>query len=370
MPTKSSKRTVSQGKTSTPQTNTTTAPNTKHPSLSPANITPKIFHDLLALYPQTVTAVHNRKNTLKLQPKPKTAKRKAEALDIAPTEPNSSLEETVRSETAKFIELDTWRYEEMPQTLSKRKSETNGEKGYLDKAELIRIMEWKLCVPSPFLFLSISFILFPSSRLELDKLLHTKPDRKHGHFRPTLMGMIKSNAEKVVLECTSSAISLLPEPSTTPNVDSEGDLYPKESFDALTRLRGVGVATASLILSIATASSVEVDEVPFYSDDTFLWLCAGCYPGSEEEEVRKYLKPNGDLGVKYNVNEYRLLWEKMEELRGRLNRPGEGEDKIRFVDIERVAFVVRNFDDSGFDVGGDDGGGDEVDEKGVKKVKT
>ncbi|KAJ6131102.1 hypothetical protein N7523_001562 [Penicillium sp. IBT 18751x] len=336
MPTKSSKRTVLPDKTPTPQTNTTTAPNTKHPSFSPANITPQVFHDLLALYPQTVTAVHNRKNTLKLQPKPKTAKRKAEALDTSLTEPNSSLEETVRYETAKFIELDTWRYEEMPQTLSKRNSRTNGEKGYLDKAELTRIMEWKL---------------------------------KHGHFRPTLMGMIKSNAEKLVLECTSSAISLLHDHSATPNMDSEGDIFPKESFDALTRLRGVGVATASLILSIATASSLEVDEVPFYSDDTFLWLCAGCYPGSEEE-ARKYLKPNGDLGVKYNVNEYRLLWEKMKVLRGRLNGSGEGKSKVRFVDIERVAFVVKNLDDSGFDVGGDDGGGDEVDETGAKKVKT
>lgn len=183
-----------------------------------------------------------------------------------------------------------------------------------------------------------------------------------------LMGMIKSNTEKLVLECTSSALSLLPHPNSTSHVDSEGDVFPKESFDALTRLRGVGVATASLVLSIATASSAESDEVPFYSDDTFLWLCAGRYPRSEEE-VRKYLKPNGDLGVKYNVNEYRLLWDKMGELRGRLNGDGEGEGKVRFIDIERVAFVVRNIEVSGFDVGGGDSAGNEADEKGVKKVK-
>ncbi|KAJ5131798.1 hypothetical protein N7448_005956 [Penicillium atrosanguineum] len=316
MPTKTSKRTSLPEKTSTSQIIASITNNTELPSLNPTNITPQIFHSLLNLYPQTVTAVHNRKNTLKLQPKPKTTKRKAEDLERAQSERTPSLEDTVRSETEKFLELDTWRYEGMPQILSERKSKSDGREGYVDKVELIRIMEWKL---------------------------------KHGHFRPTLMSMIKSNAEKLVLECTSSAISLLPGPNSTPNTESEGDVFPKESLDALTRLRGVGVATASLVLSIATAASADADEVPFYSDDTFLWLCAACYPGSEEV-ARKYLKPNGDLGVK-------------------LNGMGEEEGKVGFVDVERVAFVVRNLEVSGFDVGGGDGGGGEVEEKEVKKVK-
>lgn len=149
MPTKASKKTSLPGKTSTPPINTSTADNTELPSFSPSNITTQIFHNLLTLYPQTVTAVHNRKHTLKLQPKPKSTKRKAEDLDSAPTEHNPSLEDTIRSETEKFIELDTWRYEDMPQILSERKSKskTKKEEGYVDKVELIRIMEWKLCVP-------------------------------------------------------------------------------------------------------------------------------------------------------------------------------------------------------------------------------
>ncbi|KAJ5289466.1 Protein of unknown function DUF3743 [Penicillium atrosanguineum] len=310
MPTKTSKRTSLPEKTSTPQIIASITNNTELPSLNPTNITPQIFHSLLNLYPQTVTAVHNRKNTLKLQPKPKTTKRKAEDLERAQSERTPSLEDTVRSETEKFLELDTWRYEGMPQILSERKSKSDGREGYVDKVELIRIMEWKLCVPSP---LALS--------MELDPGLHTKNHRKHGHFRPTLMSMIKSNAEKLVLECTSSAISLLPGPNSTPSTESEGDVFPKESLDALTRLRGVGVATASLVLSIATAASADADEVPFYSDDTFRWLCAACYPGSEDV-ARKYLKPNGDLGVKYNVNEYRLLWDKMGELRGEVEWDG------------------------------------------------
>jgi hypothetical protein len=183
------------------------------------------------------------------------------------------------------------------------------------------------------------------------------------------MGMIKSNPEKLVLECTSSALSLLP---SNPDADEAGagDVFPKESLDALSKLRGVGIATASLVLSIITASDTAVCEVPFYSDDTFLWLCAGVYPGSDEK-VGKYLKPNGDLGVKYNVNEYRLLWDAMKELRGRLNGGGEGgQERVRFVDIEKVAFVVKNFEGAGIDLSGD-GNGDngEVVGKGGKKVK-
>lgn len=185
------------------------------------------------------------------------------------------------------------------------------------------------------------------------------------------MGLIKSNTEKLVLECTSSALSLLPsKPDRDGAGAGAGDVFPKESLDALSKLRGVGIATASLVLSIITASDTGVCEVPFYSDDTFLWLCAGVYPGSEEK-VGKYLKPNGDLGVKYNVNEYRLLWDATRELRGRLNGDGEGEEeRVRFVDIERVAFVVTNIDAAGIDLSGDgNGDGGEVDKKGGKKAK-
>lgn len=167
------------------------------------------------------------------------------------------------------------------------------------------------------------------------------------------MGMIKSNPEPLVLKCASSAVSLLP---------SNASDFPKASLDALAPLRGVGIATASLVLSIATAG--DEYEVPFYSDDTFLWLCAEEYPGSEKGS--KYKKPNGDLNVKYNANEYRLLWDKVGELQTRLNGgigegSKDGEGRVRLVDVERVAFVLRNCD-----VEGDYGQGDE---KGNKKMK-
>jgi ADA HAT complex component 1 len=165
------------------------------------------------------------------------------------------------------------------------------------------------------------------------------------------MGMIRSNAEKLVRDCTSSAIALLPDHHAS---DSDSDSFAKASLDALAPLRGVGIATASLILSIVTAAGD--GEVPFYSDDSFLWLCAGRYPGLQG--VKKYIKPNGDLNVKYNMNEYRMLWDAMLGLQGRLNADVKEGPRVGLVDVERVAYVLSHFDGvyEGEEVQGDEQG--------------
>jgi hypothetical protein len=143
-------------------------------NLNPSEITPQTFKTLLSLYPATVTKLHMRKNALKLKPKAKSAKRKAQDLDTTlDQEQDPALEERIREETDKFAELDSWRYEEMPKVISGRRSkstsksksrtqtqtktmkdeeEEEGEEVVLDKEDLIRIMEWKLYVfiPSPF----------------------------------------------------------------------------------------------------------------------------------------------------------------------------------------------------------------------------
>jgi hypothetical protein len=117
--------------------------------------------------------------------------------------------------------------------------------------------------------------------------------------------------------------------------------FPKQSLEALTSpLRGVGPATASLILSVAPES------VPFYSDDVFLWLCVGVFPSATAAAAEKRIRPNGELNVKYNLHEYRLLWEAVQRLRGRL-----GADVVSCADVEKVAFVLRHIDASGYSVG-------------------
>lgn len=167
-----------------------------------------------------------------------------------------------------------------------------------------------------------------------------------------LMGMIKSNQPKLVLECTSAAISALP--TAHPILDAE-NAFPKTSMDALQPLRGVGVATASLVLSIATGRSEHAQQIPFYSDDMFLWLVVKDYPNPTKSRSKrkinsKFLRPNGELNVRYTLNEYRELWDACAELRMRLNKEIEGNDGgiVSQNDIEKVAYVLRNIAVSGF----------------------
>lgn len=151
------------------------------------------------------------------------------------------------------------------------------------------------------------------------------------------MGMIKSNAESLIRKTTTTAFTSLPTTISTDDV--------KNSLDALTKpLRGVGVATASLILAIQS------DHIPFYSDDVYLWLCLGMYPSLVEEEknkVVKMIRANGELSVKYNLQEYRGLYEAVEGLRQRLKSDDDGE-MVSCSDVDKVAFVLRHIDVSGY----------------------
>ena len=165
-----------------------------------------------------------------------------------------------------------------------------------------------------------------------------------------LMGMVKSNQDATITKSTSTAFAALPDadPVVVPS-----DAFPKASLDALTApIRGVVPATASLILSIATVLSDAKKQVPFYSDDVYLWLCLMDFPegrDSKEQKPSKHKKPNGDLIVKYNMNEYRELWNASQELRVRLNDgAGDARAPVSFIDIERAAYVLRNISASDY----------------------
>lgn len=130
-------------------------------SFHPHRITLPTFRQLLSCYPTTVEQVHRRKIMLKLQPKPaKGSKRKAEkkagsasanargAALIQKTDFNPSEEKHIRTETEKFLQLDLWRYEGMPRILEERKGATaeKGEGAFLNKEELVTVMDWKTLV--------------------------------------------------------------------------------------------------------------------------------------------------------------------------------------------------------------------------------
>ncbi|RHZ43242.1 uncharacterized protein CDV56_100915 [Aspergillus thermomutatus] len=308
---------------------------------SPSYITLDTFNDLLARYPTTVETVVRRKETTKATKAAAAREKKTRAKGKKPPSDSPSLQPTltdaekqhIDSQVRAYLALDEFRYGTLPTRVRARATATaaaaeeKGSKtnvaGYLEKDELVRLTEWKL---------------------------------KHGVHRPTLLGLVRSNQPDLVRRTTSSAFAAVPASDPTadlasadaePESESESDgAFPKQSLDALIApLRGVGPATASLILSVATESA------PFYSDDVFLWLCLGEFPSAAAAEdggersvgASKHVRPNGELNVKYNLQEYRLLWEAVRRLRARL-------DAVSCADVEKVAFVLRHIDVSGYPV--------------------
>lgn len=79
----------------------------------------------------------------------------------------------------------------------------------------------------------------------------------------------------------------------------------------LTKLKGIGPATASLLLAVH-----DPDHVIFFADEAFYWLCG---------DGKK-------VPLKYNVKEYNSLCEASRKLSQRLG--------AKAIDIERVAFVL------------------------------
>ncbi|KAJ5946688.1 hypothetical protein N7454_003527 [Penicillium verhagenii] len=296
-------------------------------SFHPDQISLSTFRALLSFYPQTLERVHRRKLTLKIKPKStkgaKGSKANAGATRARNVDAGVELEPDqaahVEAKVEKFVCLDSWRYEGMPGVIAERRSAGAG--AAFSKEELVDVMEWKTT---------------------------------HGTFRPMLMGMIKSNASSLVTDCTSAAISSLP-------TESAVEAFPQASMDALQRLRGVGAATASLILSMVTAQSDVQGQHPFYSDEMFLWLVVKEYPDASpssdplpkpKANSKFKRKANGDVVLGYTLAEYKDLWRAALVLRTRLNEGVEGGLKVSQNDVEKVAYVLRNIGVSGFYAGG------------------
>lgn len=94
------------------------------------------------------------------------------------------------------------------------------------------------------------------------------------------------------------------------------DLYKENSdaaaaVDTLVKLKGIGPATASLLLAVHDPKNVI-----FFADEAFYWLCNSGRQGS----------------IKYNAKEYKELNAKSQALGRRLN--------VEATDVERVAYVL------------------------------
>jgi hypothetical protein len=140
------------------------------------------------------------------------------------------------------------------------------------------------------------------------------------------MGLVKSNPADLVKSTTTEAFAAYAESS-----DAMGALK------VLTKLRGIGPATASLLLNVFVPA-----EVPFFSDELFRWT---------------HWDGKGQTGwgrsIKYNVTEYKELLASVEALRKRLD--------VSAVDAEKVAYVLgkENVDIDTEIKGGDGEAGDE-----------
>lgn len=125
--------------------------------------------------------------------------------------------------------------------------------------------------------------------------------RSHGTFRPSLKGLVQQNSEEFVEETTTAGFS----------ANSLSD-----SLNILTKLKGIGPATAALLLSTS-----DPEALPFFSDELFRWAFWEDKSGSR-----------WDRKIKYSLKEYKELVAKTDEMRRRISRSA--------IDIEKVAYVL------------------------------
>lgn len=121
-----------------------------------------------------------------------------------------------------------------------------------------------------------------------------------------LMKLVSSNDKAYVEETIKNAIDVYKKPADTP-----------AALGVLTKLKGVGPATASLLLAVHDPVNVM-----FFADEAFYWLCCD---GKKDP-------------IKYNAKEYKEL---SEEARTLIERLG-----VKAIDVERIAYVLMNDADS------------------------
>ncbi|KAI1282935.1 hypothetical protein F5Y07DRAFT_201551 [Xylaria sp. FL0933] len=129
---------------------------------------------------------------------------------------------------------------------------------------------------------------------------------RHGKFRPTLMKLVSSNDGEVVGKTIHEAMTQYWLHNSI-----------AKAMDAIVKLKGIGPATASLLLSVH-----DPDRIIFFSDEAYWWLCC---------EGKK-------SPIKYNAKEYQQLNTAADKIAKRL--------QVGATDIEKVAYVVMK-DDAG-----------------------
>ncbi|KAK4549841.1 hypothetical protein LTR36_005142 [Oleoguttula mirabilis] len=182
----------------------------------------------------------------------------------------------------KLAVLERQRLEVIPLAIKER------DPTHITKDELATLMDWKLA---------------------------------HGKFRPSLQKLIQDNEEDAVqthsTECFKRHALAASSPPAGPWV--------KQLMSIVSKLRGVGPATATLLLSV-----YDPVNIPFYSDELFRWAMW------DEPATPKGSGWKRD--IKYTIKEYLELYSKVQELRTRLT--SESGKEVSALDTEKVAYVL------------------------------
>ncbi|KAL7783828.1 hypothetical protein V8C37DRAFT_396789 [Trichoderma ceciliae] len=141
----------------------------------------------------------------------------------------------------------------------------------------------------------------PKREMDLDDVkMLVEWKLRHGKFRPTLMSLVSSNPPSSASQTIQFALKFY---SSSKDAGS--------ALKLLSELKGVGPATASLLLSVH-----DPQNIIFFSDEAFYWLCC---------EGKK-------APIKYNPKEYSALRTEADALAKRLG--------VSATDIEKVAYVL------------------------------
>lgn len=114
------------------------------------------------------------------------------------------------------------------------------------------------------------------------------------------MNLVSSNGPKLASDTVREALGMY---------RADGTVAP--ALGILTRLKGIGPATASLLLTVHDPT-----RVIFFSDEAFYWLCCS----------------GKKAPIKYNAKEYQALCSRAQDLSKKLD--------VSATDIEKVAYVL------------------------------
>ena len=123
---------------------------------------------------------------------------------------------------------------------------------------------------------------------------------------------MSSNSEAEIKTTTQSAFAAVTsEKATQENIST--------ALDTLIKLKGIGPASASLLLAV-----FRPDQVPFFSDEAYRWIM---HTGSSSSG-------GWDRPIKYNLKEYMEYVKGVSQLIERLD------ENVKAVDVERVGWVL------------------------------